>query len=144
MTPAMSMRRILAGVLGDVADYRRLRDLLEAQFAAALRHRAQDISDIVNRILELTAVLEARRRERVALAGVLLTGNASGARVTLQAVAERLPVPVRAQFDDCCVTLEALVKECRRLNRRNCNLLTAQHDIMQRLLKTERYIYEPA
>jgi len=69
MTPAMTVRCILAGMLGDVADYRRLRALLDAQFSAALRHRAEEISDIVGRIVELTAVLERRRRERVELAG---------------------------------------------------------------------------
>ncbi|MGO8856086.1 MAG: flagellar export chaperone FlgN [Steroidobacteraceae bacterium] len=144
MTPAMTVRCILAGMLGDVADYRRLRALLDAQFSAALRHRAEEISDIVGRIVELTAVLERRRRERVELAGALLAGKVPASRVSLQAVSERLPATARARFDDCCATLEALVTECKRLNRRNCNLLTAQHDIMHRVLKTEAYIYAPA
>lgn len=142
MTAAATVRRILAGLQSDVADYRRLEELLNAQFTAALRHRADEVSGTVEHILELTRVLEARRRERVTLAGGLLAGKAP--QVSMQAVSVRLPVTARADFDAWCTTLEALVQECKRLNRRNCQLFTSQQDIMRRVLDTEAHIYAPA
>jgi flagellar biosynthesis protein FlgN len=144
MTSATTLRRIFNGMLADISDYRSLRQLLEAQFSAALRHRAQEINEVVSRILELTVALDRRRQERVELASTFLAGKVAPASVSLQALSEQLPLPTRKKFVDCCKTLEALVKECKRLNRRNCNLLTAQHDVMRRVLKTEVHIYAPA
>jgi flagella synthesis protein FlgN len=139
-----SLQKILAGVRGDLADYRRLRELLEAQFVAALRHRADEIHDVVARILELTAVLDGRRRERVELVGALLAGGTATSGMSLRAVSARLPITLRANFDACCARLEELVRECKRLNRRNCHLLTAQADSMRQVQNPEAYTYAPA
>ena len=142
MTRTATLNRILTGLDRDAADYRRLEELLVAQFDAAMRHRADETEAIVERILALTVVLEARRAERVALAGELLAGRAS--QVSLQAVSVRLSAAPRAAFDDRCARVEALVQECKRLNTRNCHLITSQQDVMRRVLNTEQHTYAPA
>lgn len=137
-----ALSRIFAGMRADVHDYGRLRELLEAQFTAALQHRSADIGEIGERILELTSTLEDRRRERVELAGLVLAGRSP--RVSIAAVAERLQGAARETFDACWTTLEASVKECKTLNMRNCCLLMDQNDIMQRVLNAEADTYAPA
>lgn len=144
MTRAKSIERILAGVRDDLTDYRRLRELLEAQFAAALRHRAEEIGDVVGRILQLTAVLDGRRRERVLLVGVLLGAQTATLHSSVQAVSAHLPAALRENYDACWAKLERLVRECKRLNRRNCHLMTAQHDIMRQVLDPGACIYAPS
>lgn len=136
------LSRVFAGMRADVHDYCRLRDLLEAQFEAALQHRTADIGEIVGHITELTAVLEARRRERVELASLLAAGRT--ARVSIATVAQRLQGKSRAAFDACWAALEASVQECKALNLRNCQLLMDQRDIMQRVLNVEADTYAPA
>jgi flagellar biosynthesis protein FlgN len=143
MTPSQSMQRLLVGVRDDMADYRRLRELLDAQFDAALRHRADETGDVVARILELTQVLDGRRRERVQLARLIL-GGGSEAELSLHALSARMPAATRHAFDLCCAKLEQLVRECKRLNRRNCHMMTAQHDSMRRAQNAEACIYAPA
>jgi flagella synthesis protein FlgN len=137
------MQRLLVGLRDDMTDYRRLRELLDAQFAAALNHRADDTRDAVAQILELTRLLNARGQERVRLAGRIL-GEGGAGRLSLQAVSARLPAAMRPTFDLCCARLEDLVRECKRLNRRNCHLMTAQHDNMRRAQNPEACIYAPA
>ncbi len=145
------LQRILAGVRDDLTDYRRLRELLDAQFAAALRHRADGIRAAVGGILELTEVLEGRRRERVRLVEEMLaaemTASANTKRASpgssLQGISARLPAGMRANFDACCGKLERLVRECKRRNRRNCHVLTAQHDIVRQVLNPQAGIYAP-
>jgi flagella synthesis protein FlgN len=137
-----ALSRIFAGMRADVHDYRRLRDLLEAQFGAALQHRTVEIGEIVERLTELTAVLEERRRERVEQAGLLAAGSTS--RVTIASVAQSLQGKSRATFDACWTALEASVQECKALNLRNCQFLMDQRDIMQRVLNAEANTYAPA
>jgi flagella synthesis protein FlgN len=132
MTAREALSRLIKGVHADLGDYRTLRELLDVQFEAALKHQAAMISDIAERITELTAQLEKRRVERVALAKVLVGKQAS---VTISSVAARLPANTRAAFDEWWRTLEKLVQECKRLNQRNCNLLMNQQEILQRVLQ---------
>lgn len=133
--------RIFAGMRADVSDYRRLRDLLEAQFLAALQHRTEDIRQIGSDIVELTSALEQRRRERVELAGLVVPRSSP---VSIGVIAQRLQGASRSAFDTCWTSLEAAVKECKALNLRNCRLLMDQHDIMQRVLNAEADTYAPA
>jgi flagella synthesis protein FlgN len=125
----------------DVNDYTRLRELLQAQFVAALQHRTGEITDVGEKITALASVLEVRRRERVELASAVV-GRATPASITT--VASRLQGTSRMTFDACWTALEQLVKECKALNMRNCRLLMDQHDIMQRVLNTEADTYAPA
>lgn len=132
MTAREALGRLVKGVHADLGDYRSLRELLDAQFEAALQHRAAVIGDVANRISELTARLETRRKERLVLAKVLVGKQAT---VTISAVAARVPNNARPAFNEWWNALEKLVQECKRLNQRNCNLLMSQHEILQRVLQ---------
>lgn len=134
MTAREALSRLIKGVQADLGDYRALRELLDAQFEAALKHRTAVISDVAGRITQLTAQLEQRRLERVALARKLL-GKKSN--VTISAVAARMPRNVRTVFDQCWQTLEQQVQECKRLNQRNCELLMNQHEILRRVIQVD-------
>ena len=134
MTLREALGRLIKGVHADLGDYRTLRELLDAQFEAALKHRSAVISDIADRISALTAQLDKRRAERVALAKMLVGKQSS---VTISAVSARLPANARPAFDEWWQTLEQLVQECKRLNQRNCDLLMNQHEILQRVLQTD-------
>lgn len=132
MTAREALGRLIKGVHADLGDYRMLRELLEAQFEAALKHRTAVIGDIAERISQLTTQLEQRRLERVALAKRLV-GKQTG--VTISAVAARLPRQARPAFDEWWKALEKMVQECKRLNQRNCNLMMQQQEILQRVLQ---------
>lgn len=134
MTLREALGRLIKGVHADLGDYRTLRELLDVQFEAALKHRSAVISDIADRISALTAQLDKRRAERVALAKMLVGKQSS---VTISAVSARLPANARPAFDEWWQTLEKLVQECKRLNQRNCDLLMNQHEILQRVLQTD-------
>lgn len=142
MTRREAIERLFRGMRADVNDYQRLRDLLEAQFDAALHHRAEEIAGIAEGISRLTEQLESRRRERVELANLLVTDKRNG--VSISAVSARLPEASRRVFNACWTTLESLVEECKQLNQRNCRLMTSQYEIMRRVLDAEADTYAPA
>jgi flagella synthesis protein FlgN len=137
-----AIRRLFEGMRQDAVDYASLQDVLEAQFVAAIKHRAEEVRTLCDRILNLTSSIEARRQERVSLAKALL--GAGNKRVSVRAVAARLPESSRSVFDARCNGLEKLVAECKRLNARNSHLMMTQREIMQRVLGTERDTYGPA
>jgi flagella synthesis protein FlgN len=142
MTSRDALKRLFEGMRADTADYGRLRELLEAQFAAALAHRTEEIVGIVDRILSLTETLNARSRERAALARVLSGGKKS--TLSMNAILARLPGPARQKLEASWTGLEALVRECKRLNARNGHLLMTQREIMERVLNVEPDTYAPA
>jgi flagella synthesis protein FlgN len=141
MKPREAFQRIFAGMRADLQDYRRLRELLEAQFVAAVQHRSDEIAEIGTQISALTSVLDARRAERQQLAALLVP---RGARPSMSAVANRLEGASRSAFDTCWQSLESSVRDCKALNLRNCRLLMDQYDIMQRVLSAESDTYAPA
>lgn len=133
--------RLVQGMRADIADYRRLRELLELQFDAVLRHQSQSLVDVADKITELVDTLEQRRQERVALAGEVI---GHGKPVSMQGVARLLAESSRAKLEADWETLEGLVRECKQANMRNCRLLTDQHETMQRVLHQETHTYVPA
>lgn len=142
MTVREALGRLIKGVHADLSDYGTLRELLDAQFEAALKHRSAVIADIADRISALTSQLETRRAERYALAKVLVGKQST---VTISAVSARLPANARPAFDEWWQSLEKLVKECKRLNQRNCDLLMNQQEILQRVLQADNGgTYAPA
>lgn len=144
MKPHEALNRIFRGMRADLHDYSALRELLEAQFRAALEHRTTDICELGERITALVERIEQRRRERVDLATRLMAQTPSAAkRPSISAVADRLQGASRAAFDACWKTLENAVRECKALNERNCRLLMDQHDIMRRVLGQESDTYAP-
>lgn len=141
MKPREAFSRIFADMRADLHDYRSLRELLEAQFVAAVQHRSAEIAEIGGRITALSHILEARRVERQRLAALLVP---RGAPVSMHAVADRLQGASRSAFDTCWQALETAVRDCKTLNMRNCRLLMDQYDIMQRVLHAEADTYVPA
>lgn len=141
MKPREAFNRIFAGMRADLHDYQRLRELLEAQFLSALRHRSDEIAQICAQISELAATLDARRVERQNLVALLMP---KGERPSIGAVAKLLQGASRVVFEACWQSLEAAVRDCKALNMRNCRLLTDQYEIMQRVLNTEADTYAPA
>lgn len=145
-TPAQPTRgealsRLVAGLLADEDDYRQLRALLEEQFTAALQHHSVRLTELAEQVVTAVERLHVRRRERMALAQRLL-GDAVAP--TMTALGRLLPAEARAEFDRRWQSLEELVRDCKRLNYRNCRLLMDQRDIMRRVLGQDADIYVPA
>jgi flagellar biosynthesis protein FlgN len=139
MTRQDAMRALLAGIADDLRAYPALQELLEQQFHAALRHQAAQLGQAAEAISALVDTLQARRAHRVALAQRLLGPTANMA----QAFA-LLKNPSREKIESDWKTLETMVVECKRLSKRNSDLLLEQHSIMQRVLHGEDQLYAPA
>ena len=139
MTRQDAMRALLAGIADDLQAYPALQALLEQQFHAALRHQAAQLGQVAEAISALVDSLQARRAQRVALAQRLLgpTANMAQAFALLKNAA-------REKIESDWKTLETMVVECKRLSKRNSDLLLEQHSIMQRVLHGEDQLYAPA
>lgn len=145
MTRREALETVVRGIVADLADYRQMKLLLEAQFEAALAHRSDAITEVGEHIVALAASMEARRVERVRLAGRLAGRVADvGEPASMAGVFALLGEAARARAQAAWRALEVLVVECKTLNARNCRLLMDQHEIMQRVLHKESDIYAPA
>ncbi|WP_229205824.1 flagellar export chaperone FlgN [Duganella sp. Leaf126] len=133
-----AMRALLAGVADDRQAYAALTALLEEQFDAALRHQGPRLAAIAEHITALVAQADARRLQRVALAQQL-----NGPQATMSQAFALLKPSAREKMEADWRALEAQVIECKRLSKRNADLLVEQHGIMQRVLHGEDHIYEP-
>ena len=134
-----AMRQLLAGVADDLQAYAALRALLEQQFDAAVRHQGPQLTAAAEAISALVDVMQARRAQRVALVQRL----AGPAATMLQAFA-LLKNTARERMENDWSSLEQMVIECKRLGKRNSDLLVEQYSIMQRVLHGEEQIYAPA
>lgn len=134
-----AMRQLLAGIADDLQAYAQLYELLQQQFQAALRHKAAELAAAAEAISSLVDVMQQRRALRVALVQRLVgpSGN------MLQAFA-LLKNAAREKMEADWKTLELAVLECKRLSKRNGDLLVEQYSIMQRVLHGEEQIYAPA
>ncbi|SDF68004.1 MULTISPECIES: flagellar export chaperone FlgN [unclassified Duganella] len=134
-----AMRALLTGIATDLQAYPQLQQQLQAQFEAALRHKAGELSAAADAITSLVDAMEQRRAERVALVQRLVghTGNMAQAFALLKNTA-------REKMEADWASLEAAVIECKRLSKRNGDLLAEQYTIMQRVLHGEEQIYAPA
>ena len=139
MTRQDAMRQLLAGIADDLQAYRELGGLLEQQFDAAVRHKGPQLSAVAEAISTLVDSMQQRRQLRVALVQRLLGPTAT----MLQAFA-LLKNAARERMENDWKTLEQLVIECKRLGKRNSDLLVEQYSIMQRVLHGEEQIYAPA
>ena len=139
MTRQDAMRELLGGIAEDLLAYQTLRQLLQQQFEAALRHRALELGTAAEAISTLVDVLQLRRQQRVALVQRLV----GPAATMLQAFA-LLKNAARERMEADWKTLEQSVIECKRLSKRNGDLLVEQYSIMQRVLHGEEQIYAPA
>ncbi|WP_316682099.1 flagellar protein FlgN [Ralstonia flaminis] len=131
----------MADIVADGVGYRKLAQLLDDQFAAALRLDAALLGQLAKTIAAEADSIDARRRHRVEL-----LGNAPGA---VQAFGERAlagerHTAQRKSFIARCNELNALTARCKALGARNGALLAAQYEAMQRLMHGERHVYVPA
>jgi len=134
-----AMQQLLAGIAEDQAGYNAMLGLLEEQFIAALRHQSARLGELAELISAAVDVLEARRSRRVALAKSLL-----GPTPTMAQVFALLKPEPRARQERDWQALEQTVQECKRIGKRNSDLLLEQYSIMQRVLHGEDQTYEPA
>ena len=134
-----AMRQLLGGIAEDLLAYTALQQLLQQQFDAALRHRAVELGEAAEGISTLVDVMQLRREQRVALVQRLL-----GPTATMMQAFALLKNAARERMEADWATLEKLVIECKRLSKRNGDLLVEQYSIMQRVLHGEEQIYAPA
>lgn len=133
-----AIARLLRDLISDVADYGALRLLLDSQFDAALRHDAATLRDLATRISDAVQALDARRLLRARLVTGLY-----GSDGRMEQVFAELPEDNRERCRAMWSGLQARVADCKRLNARNCLLMTDQYEIMQRVLHGEDQIYAP-
>jgi flagella synthesis protein FlgN len=122
----------------DQAGYGRLRALLEEQFQAALRQRAELLLELAPRIEALVDTLDRHREARREQLRLLLGARGT---ISLSGLLARLPQPTAQLLGRAWERLEAQVRDCKALNARNCELIVEQHALMQRLLGAERDTY---
>lgn len=134
-----AMRALLHGVAADLQAYPQLHELLEQQFDGAVRHQSERLTALAEAITALVDGMEARRAERVALVQRLL-----GPHGTMAQAFALLKNPARERMEADWRALEHSVRECKRLGKRNSDLLVEQYTIMQRVLHGEEQIYAPA
>jgi flagella synthesis protein FlgN len=134
-----AMRALLAGIADDLQAYPQLEAQLHEQFRAALRHKAEELGAAAAAIEPLVDTMLQRRADRVALVQRLVgeTGNMAQAFALLKPA-------VREKMENDWKSLEQAVIECKRLSKRNGDLLAEQYTIMQRVLHGEEQIYAPA
>lgn len=134
-----AMRELLAGIALDLQAYASLKQLLQQQFEAALRHRAAELGAAAEAISTLVDAMQLRRQQRVALVQRL-----AGPSATMMQAFALLKSTAREKMEADWKTLEQSVVECKRLSKRNGDLLVEQYSIMQRVLHGEEHIYAPA
>ncbi|MPV70248.1 hypothetical protein [Burkholderia sp. BE17] len=141
MTGKSSLQQLLVDVVADGVGYRKLVQLLEDQFAAALRLDAAKLGTLAGAIAAEVDAIDLRRRYRIER-----LGEAPGAVLALgrRLLAGDRHAKQRALFVDCCAEVKALAARCRTLTRRNSGLLVAQYEAMWRLIHGERHTYVPA
>jgi flagellar biosynthesis protein FlgN len=133
-----ALQHLLEGVAADHIAYQALQGLMEQQFAAALRRQAQRLNDLAEEISVLVDTMDTRRRERVALAQAV-----AGPDARMADVYALLKPDARARLEADWLALETMAKECKRLGKRNTDLMVEQYSIMQRVLHGDNQIYEP-
>ncbi|WP_295995837.1 flagellar protein FlgN [Rugamonas sp.] len=134
-----AMRALLQGVAADLVAYRGLLALLERQFQGAVRHQSALLGELAATMLAEVEAMEGRRRQRVSLVQQLL-----GPAGTMMQAFALLKSAARERMEADWIALEQLVLECKRLGKRNSDLLVDQYTIMQRVLHGEEQLYEPA
>ncbi|MGE8397898.1 MAG: flagellar export chaperone FlgN [Comamonas sp.] len=122
---------IAQGMQQDMAGYREMQSLMQAQFHAALRHDSVAMQDVAERIAAQAQLLEQSRQQRVTHVQALLP---AGTRVSMTAAFALLQDPLRRQLAALWQQLEVAVQQCKALNVRNCQLIMEQAQIMRHVL----------
>ncbi|MFT7723735.1 MAG: flagellar export chaperone FlgN [Roseateles sp.] len=133
-----ALAALLRGLQADRSAYARLRELLEAQFQAALRHQAEPLRRLADEIVALVDELDAHTRRRGLLLRQLLGPQGEPG---IGRLLQRLPAPVEQPLAGLWAALEAQVRDCKALNQRNCQLITDQQALMRRVMGVEEGLY---
>jgi flagella synthesis protein FlgN len=138
MTRDQALARLLDGIQADIQACGAIRDLLERQFQAALRHRAAELGELAEQLVPQLDAMEQRRQQRVQLVRAL-----HGASATMENLLNGLPAAQRARAAGDWEHLEQLVRDCKQATARNGSLMADQYSVMQRVLHGEDQLYAP-
>jgi flagella synthesis protein FlgN len=138
LTRDQAVARLLNGIQDDLQACTVIRDLLERQFQAALRHRAAELGALAEELMPQLDSMEQRRQQRVQLVRAL-----HGAGATMDKLLNGLPAPQRTRAAADWERLEQLVLDCKQATARNGNLMADQYTVMQRVLHGEDQLYAP-
>jgi flagella synthesis protein FlgN len=138
MTRDQALTRLLDGIQEDIQAGTAVRDVLERQFQAALRHRGAELAALAGELTPQLDAMEQRRQQRVQLVRALF-----GQQAGMDQLFASLPDDRRAGASAAWDQLEQLVRDCKRATTRNANLMAEQHSVMQRLLHGEDQTYAP-
>ena len=138
MTRDQALNRLADDIQADLGACGTIRDLLENQFQAALRHRGDELASLGEQLMPQLDAMEERRRQRVQLIRALF-----GADATMDDFFAKLDAARRASAHGAWRRLEQLVRECKEATTRNGNLMAEQFSVMQRLLHGESDTYAP-
>jgi len=138
MTRDQAVARLLDGIQDDVKASAAIRDLLEQQFQAALRHRGAELTTLAEALMPQLDAMEGRRQQRVQLVRALF-----GQQAGMDQLFAGLPAPQRDDAAAAWDRLETLVRDCKSATTRNASLMAEQHSTMQRLLHGEDQTYAP-
>lgn len=138
LTRDQAVTRLLDGVQADLGACGTIRDLLEQQFEAALRHRGAELTALAGALTPQLDAMEGRRQQRVQLVRALF-----GAQATMDQVFGSLAPAQRGTHLAAWSQLEELVRDCKQATARNGNLMAEQYSTMQRLLHGEDQLYAP-
>jgi flagella synthesis protein FlgN len=136
LTRDQAVTRLLDGVQADIQACGAVRDLLERQFQAALRHRAAELGELAEALMPELDAMEQRRQQRVQLVRAL-----HGASATMDTLLASLPAAQRAGAAADWERLEQLVRGCKQATARNGSLMADQYSVMQRVLHGEEQLY---
>ncbi len=136
LTRDQAVTRLLDGIQADLQACGAVRDLLERQFQAALRHRAAELGELAEALMPELDAMEQRRQQRVQLVRAL-----HGASATMDTLLTGLPAAQRAGAAADWERLEQLVRDCKQATARNGSLMADQYTVMQRVLHGEEQLY---
>jgi flagella synthesis protein FlgN len=136
LTRDQAVTRLLDGIQADIQACGAVRDLLERQFQAALRHRAAELGELAEALMPELDAMEQRRLQRVQLVRAL-----HGASATMDHLLTGLPAALRTGAAADWERLEQLVRDCKQATARNGSLMADQYSVMQRVLHGEEQLY---
>jgi flagella synthesis protein FlgN len=138
LTRDQAIARLLDGIQADLGACATIRELLERQFEAALRHRAAELGVLAEELMPQLDAMEQRRLQRVQLVRAL-----HGASATMDDLLNGLPAAQRTRAGADWERLEQLVRDCKQATTRNGSLMADQYTVMQRVLHGEDPLYAP-
>jgi flagella synthesis protein FlgN len=138
LTRDQAVARLLDGIQADIEACGVVRELLERQFQAALRHRAAELGALAEELMPQLDSMEQRRQQRVQLVRAL-----HGAGAGMDQLLAGLPAAQRGSASADWEHLEQLVRDCKQATARNGSLMADQYTVMQRVLHGEEQLYAP-